>query len=659
MTARTSRLLVGAVGVLVVAALGVTWWLQRSGGSAAPKSVADVGLIVVVTIALSVNLVVGAVVALARRDNPVGWLFLALGLALLLEAPTDAYVQYGPGLVGDLPGTRQLVVLTDASWILWFTLVALILLLTPTGRSLSPRWRWVARVQCAAGIGAFLLSIPSDKKLDPPYQHLQNPMVVDAIQPWADRLGTVCVYTIGVGLIASGISLFLRFRRAVGDERRQLLWLVFAVAPLPLYVVVAFVTSQNGAGLVTIIATGGFITVVPIAAGLSVLRYRLYDVERIVAATVTWVLLTTIVVVTYAFVVWLGARAVANGPVSPALAATVGAVAAAGLAFPLRRALQDAVDRRFNRRAYDARHVIGAALAAEDAGIDVEAVLRDALHDPTLTVSYPDVGGGWVRADGSPAASGGHVDVDRHGRVVARIGFDPEQTDATMVRGAATLAAADLDNTRLRAELVQQLGEIAASRARLAGAQRRERRRIERDLHDGAQQSLLALAFELQSAQLNGDPERMRQALAEGATAAQAAVRELRDLANGLHPAALTDGGLSAALDDMARHSPVPLRVQVRGDRLDAGTEFTAWSVIGEAVVNAQKHAAAHGIEVDVQRQNGDLRLRVHDDGRGGANSDGPGLRGMRDRVEAAHGRLTVTTGADGTTVEAVLPCGS
>ena len=115
-------------------------------------------------------------------------------------------------------------------------------------------------------------------------------------------------------------------------------------------------------------------------------------------------------------------------------------------------------------------------------------------------------------------------------------------------------------------------------------------------------------------------------------------MRELRALANGLHPAALADGGLAAALDDMARHSPVPLRVQVAAERLDPGTEFTAWSVIGEAVVNAQKHAAAHGIEVDVERRNGDLRLRVHDDGRGGANPDGPGLRGLRDRVEAARG---------------------
>jgi signal transduction histidine kinase len=151
----------------------------------------------------------------------------------------------------------------------------------------------------------------------------------------------------------------------------------------------------------------------------------------------------------------------------------------------------------------------------------------------------------------------------------------------------------------------------------------------------------------------------MRAALAEGADSARTAVRELRDLANGLHPAALADGGLTAALDDMARHSPVPLRLHVQSGRLDPGVEFTAWSVIGEAVVNAQKHAAAHGIEVDVGQQNGDLRLRVRDDGHGGANPDGPGLRGLRDRVEAAHGRLTVTSSVGGTTVEAVLPCGS
>jgi signal transduction histidine kinase len=252
------------------------------------------------------------------------------------------------------------------------------------------------------------------------------------------------------------------------------------------------------------------------------------------------------------------------------------------------------------------------------------------------------------------------VDVERHGRIVARIGFDPARTDAEVVGAGARIAAAELDNAGLRAELARRLTEVERSRTRLAEAQRDERRRIERDLHDGAQQRLLALAFELRSADLSGDPERMRTALAAGATAAQSAVRELRELANGLHPAALADGGLPAALDDLARHSPVRLRVEAESGPLDPAVEFTAWLVIGEAVVNAQKHAHASEVQVGVRQRDLALVIRVCDDGVGGANPDGPGVRGMRDRVEAAGGRLVLSSPAGhGTTVEAVLPCGS
>ena len=129
------------------------------------------------------------------------------------------------------------------------------------------------------------MALPSGRELDPPYEDLTNPMRVDAIQPAADWVGGVCVYAMGVGLILSGVSLLLRFRRSRDDERRQLLWLVFIVVPLPLFVVLAFVTSRNGSDTGTLLATGGFITLIPVAAGLSVLRYRLYDVERIVAST--------------------------------------------------------------------------------------------------------------------------------------------------------------------------------------------------------------------------------------------------------------------------------------------------------------------------------------------------------------------------------------
>ena len=252
------------------------------------------------------------------------------------------------------------------------------------------------------------------------------------------------------------------------------------------------------------------------------------------------------------------------------------------------------------------------------------------------------------------------VDVARHGRIVARIGYDPTHTDADVVAAGGRIAAAELDNAGLRAELARRLGDVERSRRRLAEAQRTERRRIERDLHDGAQQRLLALAMELKSAHLSGNDERMRQALSDGATAAQTAVRELRDLANGLHPAALADGGLPAALDDLARHSPVNLHLEVDVPRLDPALEFTAWLVIGESVVNAQKHAHATRVELNVHQHDCQLRIRIRDDGCGAANPDGPGLRGMRDRVEAAGGTLVIDSppGA-GTTIQAVLPCAS
>jgi signal transduction histidine kinase len=336
------------------------------------------------------------------------------------------------------------------------------------------------------------------------------------------------------------------------------------------------------------------------------------------------------------------------------IAATLAGVAVARASYLWGRR---AVGRRVNRALFDAVETVRAGLASPSA--DLDDLVVAALGDKARLV-YPSADREWVTSRGLGVLPGrSFVDVQRHGSLVARLEFDPEHDERQVAEAVAAVAAAEIDNVALRAELAQQIQAVTESRSRLETAHLRERRRIERDLHDGAQQRLLALAMELQSARLNGDPARMQAALDDGAESARTAVRELRALANGLHPAALADGGLSAALDDMARHSPVPLRVQVAPERLDPHIEFTAWAVIGEAVVNAQKHAAAHAIEVDVKRSNGDLRLRVRDDGCGGANPAGPGLRGLRDRVEAAHGRLTVNTGADGTTVEAVLPCGS
>lgn len=638
----SDRLLVRTGHADLVGFGGETWVLLLGVGSAA---------------------VVGLAIVHTQPRHPVGWLFLAMSATILVSAPLEAWIEWGRlARPGSLPATGAVAAVNDATWIPWFVLVALILLLTPTGTYLSPRWHALGRAIVGAGAVAFLLSLLKTDPFESPFQEIENPWAVPAIQPASAWVEYSLVLLVAAGLVASGVSLLLRWRRARGDDRRQLLWLALVVVPLPAFVVAAFVASSAGSSVGTVLSTGGFVVLIPIAAGMSITRYHLYDVERILARTTTYVVLSLLLVGIYALIVWFGARGAERWSTSPAIAATLGALAVAAIAAPARRAIQDGIDRRFNRRQYDAVRLVGAELADERAGLDLAALFRRAFDDPTVAVAYPGARPDtWVTDTGlAPPEMADWVAVVRHGRVVARIGYDPARTDADVVSAGARIAAAELDNAGLRAELARRLGDVESSRRRLAEAQRTERRRIERDLHDGAQQRLLALAMELRSAHLSGNVERMRQALSDGATAAQSAVRELRDLANGLHPAALADGGLPAALDDLARHSPVDLRLEVDVPRLDPALEFTAWLVIGESVVNAQKHAHATKVAVVVHQHDRKLRVCIRDDGSGVANPDGPGLRGMRDRVEAAGGTMVIDSPAGaGTTIRVVLPCAS
>jgi signal transduction histidine kinase len=163
----------------------------------------------------------------------------------------------------------------------------------------------------------------------------------------------------------------------------------------------------------------------------------------------------------------------------------------------------------------------------------------------------------------------------------------------------------------------------------------------------------------LQAAQVNGDMARLREAVAEGVEQAQAAVLELRDLANGLHPAVAQDGGLQAALEDLVERTPVPIDVRATEARFAPEIEATAWFIVCEAVTNAQKHGGASHVVVEMEENEGWLTVSVSDDGCGGADPGGQGLRGVRDRAEAAGGTLMVRSSpGSGTTVRGRLPCG-
>ena len=390
--------------------------------------------------------------------------------------------------------------------------------------------------------------------------------------------------------------------------------------------------------------------------------------DRLLGRATTYVLLTAGVLVVYVAGVLVineflqGWAASDRATGSAAVAAVAVAVAA-----PARHRVQDLVDRRFGRRRYAALAVVRAHARQPDPPATDESVLRRALGDDTLTIAYW-IGARrvWVTAagrdpDGQGPASEGRATVEatRHGHPVARISFAATRCETDLVETVGAEALALLENTGLRAALALELVEVQASRARIAHAQQQERQRIERDLHDGAQQRLLALAMRLQAALVNGDASRLRAAARSGVEEAQATVRELRELANGLHPVALASGGLAAAVDDLASRMPGLVEFDVPDRRYSEATETTAWFIVCEAVANALKHAPGAPVRISIDQVDERMLIRVRDEGPGTADPDGNGLRGLADRAAASGGWLIVRSSPGGTEIEAVLPCAS
>jgi signal transduction histidine kinase len=233
------------------------------------------------------------------------------------------------------------------------------------------------------------------------------------------------------------------------------------------------------------------------------------------------------------------------------------------------------------------------------------------------------------------------------------------------LQAVGAMARLALENERLQAEVRSQLVQLRSTTARLVEAGQDARRRIERDLHDGAQQRPLALSMTLGRARARADgaDPQLRAFLDHAADDLQQAITELRELARGIHPMLLTQEGLASALTALAERALLPVQVTAPTCRFPDTVESTAYFVVSEAVTNAARHAAASVVRVDVTVAGDELTVRVSDDGIGGANpataGGGSGLLGMRDRVVALGGRMTVTSPTGGgTTVVARLPCG-
>jgi signal transduction histidine kinase len=295
--------------------------------------------------------------------------------------------------------------------------------------------------------------------------------------------------------------------------------------------------------------------------------------------------------------------------------------------------------------------------------------LARALGDPTLELVYwlpederfVDARGRPVDLPG-PGSGRGVTKVERDGGYVAAIVHDALilDTELDSIGAAASMA---LENERLDAELRAKVEELRASRTRMLRIGLEERRRLERDLHDGAQQRLVSMALNMRLARdrLRDDPASAERLLDGAAGELEAALEELRELARGIHPAVLSDRGLDTALETLARRAPVPVELgALPHERLPEAIELAAYFVVAEALTNVAKYAEASHATVNVERHNGRLLVEVADDGVGGADPEnGTGLRGLADRLAVIEGRLEVdSTPGSGTTIRARIPCG-
>jgi hypothetical protein len=393
-----------ALWALTLAGLGGNFWfdqlLRQAGSSEVDRLNAAAYPVLLAAVSAAT---VGAVVASRRHRHPVGWLLLATGLTMVVDLGVNGYVRYGVVVrPGSLPGARYLAGVSFGIFLVWISLAGFVLLLTPTGSLPSPRWRWWARV-AAAGLVLELLSAAIDPQpLYPEHPEVGNPLAVSALRPVQIAVGFAGGAVILASLVVAAVSLVLRYRRAHGVERLQLRWLAFAAGLAAGLLVVAVVCGLAGSDAVVLAALGAMVALLPLATGAAILRYRLYDLDRIVSRTVAYGLLTVLLGLGYAAMV-LGLGRLLGSDSSLVVAAATLAVAA--VFQPARRRIQRAVDRRFNRRRYDAARTVQAFSTRLRDQVDLTTLTGEllAVVDQTMQPTRSSL---WLRTQGAPGAAG-------------------------------------------------------------------------------------------------------------------------------------------------------------------------------------------------------------------------------------------------------------
>ncbi|HXF71598.1 MAG TPA: ATP-binding protein [Actinomycetota bacterium] len=704
MTRRTASQLawslVALAALMHAAALAI---LARSGpptGTFEVVSPTTVGAQIAIGLGFLVFTLIGALIVSKHPEHRIGWLFGVAGTALALANLTSSYAYHALDTDrGSLPGGAAMGVLGDALWLpdLAFTSVFLFLLF-PSGR-LTTRWeRVTAHVAVAAVAASFLGGLTEPTLYAAPT--VRNPLPFATPEWVTGLLESIGFFSLIPCVASSVILLVKRFRRSTGELRQQMKWFVYAAA----LVFVFFVPSNvlDSPPLLLQLAAGLSIVSLPVSVGIAILKHRLYDIDVVIRRTVVVGALAGFITVVYVGVV-VGAGTLL-GRTQADLALQVAATALVALAF---QPVRERARRLANRLVYGERaepYEVLARFASRAAGTyateDVLPRAARVIGEGTGAVRAEvwlrvgnelRVGGAWPEdAEGErpgtlpladariPVVPGATelVPVQHRGDLlgVVAVAKPPGEpltpAEDALLRDLAKQAGFVLRNVRLTEELQVRLEQISAqaeqlraSRQRIVAAHDAERRRLERNIHDGAQQHLVALAVKLRLARdlLSRDAERATGLLQELRAEIDLALETLRDLARGIYPAVLEERGIVAALQAQAGLAGVPVRVEADGlARRPIETEAAVYFACLEALQNAVKHARAREVRIRLAEVAGRLSFSVRDDGRGfdpAAVPGGSGLRNMADRVEALGGHLEVRSAPGrGTTVEGEVP---
>jgi signal transduction histidine kinase len=677
------------VGVLLAAAT-VALAIANRGSIQSFDGASPIEIVMPVSFAL-----VGGLIASQRRENPIGWLFLFMAI---VEGLAGVAFQYAVLAAITRPGSLPMT-----SWALWWSswsevlvypsgAAAITLLLLPNGHLPSRRW---LPVVVAALTVTLLLMVPlsalapgpmSGASDQPP--RLQNPVGVSTLRGIAPMVSGLA-YSLGLAiLVVAAAAPLVRTLRARGDERQQLRWIAFVVlttAALDALLSALYLISPALLPFWAYTAVNllGFGVGLPVATGVAIFKYRLYDIDLIISRTLVYGSLAAFITAVYvAVAVGVGALVGTGGRPNLGLSVLATAIVAIGFQ-PVRARLQRLANRLvYGRRAtpYEVLSEFSERVAESYAADDLLPRMARVLAEGTGA----DRAQVWLRSQGllRPAASwpeeldGGReasqplavvgqilppipeadraVAVRHQGELLGalsvrkRPGESLTPIEDKLLGDLANQAGPVLRNVGLTAELLQRLEELRASRQRLVMAQDAERRRLERNLHDGAQQNLVALKVKLGLARAlaKKDPAKAEELVRQLTEDADEALQTLRDLARGIYPPLLADRGLAAALEAQASRATLPVGVEADGvGRHQAEVEAAVYFCVLEALQNVQKYAGASGATIRLSHRDGRLAFEVEDDGGGfdpKATTGGSGLTNIADRLDALGGRLEI-----------------